>query len=260
VRCQCRWKKWWRSKEKANKRIDWKKEILVARSGVGMFGWHGWRIFWRGYDFWFCPLFEIPTFIWFCLRSSVAFPHEKVPLFLGHAFSCGQDWQPYFKICRKEGMLPIYRMMPIILGLLGSIAVFGCAPISESFGLCAEFTDAYNMTKLCSQRHSIDMNCILLCMKFKGTLSILILKKWGNSSQKFGVQNRWAFKSSRFACIDPLWVPVPSTRLYALLGLVLHTHAALCPLLKIRELFFWKLLGFGLQLFWNELSFFSKPR
>lgn len=46
----------------------------------------------------------------------------KEPLFVGHAFPCERDKQPYFKLNVKENVLTYYRVMQRMLGFLGRIA------------------------------------------------------------------------------------------------------------------------------------------
>jgi hypothetical protein len=45
----------------------------------------------------------------------------------------------------KTVVLPVYRIVPIVLGVLGSFAGFGVLKSVAVLGLCEALTDAYNI-------------------------------------------------------------------------------------------------------------------
>jgi hypothetical protein len=61
---------------------------------------------------------ESPSF-----GKSLTIP-RRMPLFVGHELTPVRDRKPHFKFHMKKDVLPIYRMMPKMLGFLGWVPDF----------------------------------------------------------------------------------------------------------------------------------------
>jgi hypothetical protein len=58
-------------------------------------------------------------------------PSLKMSLFVEHGFSRERDSKHYFKFHMKKAMLPIYGMMPVLLGFQGRIADLEATELSR---------------------------------------------------------------------------------------------------------------------------------
>jgi hypothetical protein len=110
--------------------------------------------------------------------------HEIIATLLGHGPSCEQDGELYLKFYIGKGMPPVYQRVPNKLGLLGAIMMFGggTLPPTTLLGIGVGFRDKYNIGVHRSWWILIDMDCILLHVKFEGKLSIWVLRNRGNFS------------------------------------------------------------------------------
>lgn len=123
----------------------------------------------------------------------------KVLLFLGDEFPCIQDGQISFKFDARKGILPIYRMMPNVMGFLGWFAVIEALFSVALLELCIACADAHYIGRLYSWWCLIDIDCVLSHVKVESGLSISDMRNRITPFEKIAVQNRGVFKVHKFS-------------------------------------------------------------